>query len=64
MTYDEAVKHSIHSAFKAAKDATVMDTNELRAEIERLRAALLWIDRFDPETIAVAEEKFGLKLTK
>lgn len=33
------------------------------AEIANLRVALLWIDTYDPEIVAAAEEKFGFKLS-
>lgn len=35
---------------------------EAADEIERLRAALLWLDNHEPELVAAAEEKFGFKL--
>jgi hypothetical protein len=35
---------------------------ELIEEVLRLREALSWIDTFDPETVAAAENKFGFAL--
>ena len=43
-------------------EQTLALVDKQAAEIERLRDAMLWIDTYDPETIAAAETKFGFKV--
>lgn len=38
------------------------EITRLRSQLERAVDALLWIDTYDPETVAAAETKFGFNL--
>ena len=38
------------------------EADETMRELLKLQAALLWIDRYEPEIVAAAETKFGFKL--
>lgn len=45
-----------------APDMRAERIKKLEADNERLRQALLWIDHYEPELVAAAETKFGVKL--